>query len=296
MADDPKPKCFVVMPITVPPDRIETYAGGKDHFRHVLRYLFRPALESAEFEVVEPISRGSSVIMGDIIRNLEQSELVLCDMSILNANVFFELGIRTALDRPVAVVRDETIVDLPFDMGQVNAHRYDSNLHGWDLDDQREALAAHVRDTWQQRDPEEPRNPLWHHFGLTKRNAGKDSPVPSDSEAISTLVGEVGQLRNALTILFRSDAHLPRGPRNIDVRHLQQVRRELWLAVSRVPGVTVSPKDVRVSLEGDTVVCSISPDDFSDMDLIEQNEQFNNDVDMIREILQAKVKIDLIPF
>lgn len=38
---------------------------------------------------------------------VEEADMVLCDMSRLNANVFFELGIRTALDRPAALVKDD---------------------------------------------------------------------------------------------------------------------------------------------------------------------------------------------
>ena len=32
----PKPACFIIMPITTPPDLVGQYGGDPDHFRHVL--------------------------------------------------------------------------------------------------------------------------------------------------------------------------------------------------------------------------------------------------------------------
>ena len=60
--------------------------------------------------------------------------MVLCDISSLTANVFFELGIRTALNKPVCVVKDELTTRIPFDTGIINHHTYSSSLSAWTLD------------------------------------------------------------------------------------------------------------------------------------------------------------------
>ena len=96
MAD--KPRCFVIMPISTPPDRLTDYDGEENHFRKILKHLFIPAVEKADFDPIPPEVTGSSIIQADIIKYLAESELVLCDISVLNPNVFFEYGIRTALD------------------------------------------------------------------------------------------------------------------------------------------------------------------------------------------------------
>src|SRR5688500_7238945 len=100
------PTCIVIMPLTTPPAVRETYRD-EAHFAHVLQHHFAPALEAATYEVWPPAASGSDLIQGEIIRQLDQADLVLCDMTSLNANVFFELGIRTALDKPVAMVKDK---------------------------------------------------------------------------------------------------------------------------------------------------------------------------------------------
>lgn len=121
------PTCFVIMPITTPVVVREVYRDA-DHFAHVLQHLFTPALEGLGYDVVPPAAAGSDVIQGEIIRNLDEADLVLCDMTTLNANVFFELGIRTALDKPVATVRDMHTDSIPFDHSIVNCHQYDGRL------------------------------------------------------------------------------------------------------------------------------------------------------------------------
>ena len=42
---------------------------------------------------------GADLIHAQIVKNLQFADVVLCDVSTHNPNVFFELGIRTALNR-----------------------------------------------------------------------------------------------------------------------------------------------------------------------------------------------------
>src|SRR3954469_15870026 len=135
------------MPLTTPPTALDAYSGDPDHFLHVLDYLFAPAVADAGYELVRPVVRGADLIHAEIIKNLEEAELVLCDVSQLNANVFFELGIRTALDRPVAMVKDDKTATYPFDTTMINYHSYDSSLAPWMLQEEIKALAQHLADT-----------------------------------------------------------------------------------------------------------------------------------------------------
>ena len=116
--------CFVIMPVTTPDHFLSAYNNDGAHFHHVLEHLFRPALEQLDFEVISPVAIGADLIHAEIIRNLETADLVLCDMSIVNPNVFFELGVRTALNRPVCLVKDDATERVPFDTGIINFHTY----------------------------------------------------------------------------------------------------------------------------------------------------------------------------
>ena len=69
-------KCFIIMPVTTPPELVSTYKDDSQHFLHVMEHLFIPAIKEAGFEPIRPITKGSDIIHGHIISNLESSDLV----------------------------------------------------------------------------------------------------------------------------------------------------------------------------------------------------------------------------
>ncbi|MFC1984259.1 hypothetical protein ACFLVO_04550, partial [Chloroflexota bacterium] len=94
---------------------------------------FIPAVEKAGYTPVPPQAKGADLIHAEIIKNLESANIVLCDMSSLSANVFFELGIRTALNKPVCIVKDELTPKVPFDTAILNYYEYKCALDPWEL-------------------------------------------------------------------------------------------------------------------------------------------------------------------
>lgn len=158
--------CFIIMPLSTRDDLIPVYAGDNEHFKHVLECLFIPAIEKAGFKPIPPIAKGSDIIHVEIVQNLERADLVLCDMSSLNANVFFELGIRTAVGKPICVVKDDATPKVPFDMTVVNYLEYACSLAPWALSQQIEKLADHIKTSAQRSNGE---NLLWKYFSLSNR-------------------------------------------------------------------------------------------------------------------------------
>lgn len=167
--------CFVAMPITTTPDAAARYRD-EAHFEHVLEFLFRPALQLAGFVAISPVVQGTELIHAEIIRQLETADLVPCDISDLNPNVFFELGVRTALDRPVVLVRDDQTERVPFDTTLVNCHAYRSDLSPWVVSNEIAKLAAHLANSTATR------NALWHYFGITSRASLADVDDPAEAK------------------------------------------------------------------------------------------------------------------
>ncbi len=157
-------ECFVIMPITTPKDRLADYNGDETHFIHVMEHLFRPAIEKADLVPVFPISKGAEVIHAEIIQNIEKAEIVLCDMSILNPNVFFELGIRTAINKAVCLIKDDRTPRIPFDTNLVNHHQYSASMKAWELDKEIETLSEHIKASIEK---SKGANSLWKYFSLT---------------------------------------------------------------------------------------------------------------------------------
>lgn len=181
------------MPISTPESWVQKYSGDEDHFNHVLDHLLIPAIEKAGFEPILPKTRGSELIHGEIIRNIESSDFVLCDMSVLNPNVFFELGIRTSLNKPVCIIKDDLTEKVPFDTLIINNHTYLSALNPWTLDDQIEELANHIKDSFEKC---KGFNSLWKYFGLS--SAAQPIKEEGSDAKIDFLIKQVEALRDKL--------------------------------------------------------------------------------------------------
>ena len=192
--------CFVVMPISTSEAYVQRY-NDVDHFKHVLDDLFTPALKLVNYEVIPPAAAGSDLIHAEIIRNLEESNLVLCDISTLNPNVFFELGIRTSIDRPVVLVRDNLTTQIPFDTGSINTYTYEASLQPWILDNQLASLARHITEAEQR---SEGRNSLWRYFGLTQRATPATIANPTEAK-LDLVVQEVTRLTKMVRERSRSE-------------------------------------------------------------------------------------------
>lgn len=164
MAEKKKEKtCFVIMPISMPDVYKAEYKDNGKHFIEVYENLFVPAIEKVGLKPISPITKGSDLIQASIIENLNSSDLVLCDMSIFNPNVFFELGVRTALNKPVSYVRDESVRSIPFDNAPINAHTY-KRFPGFVLNKEINTLAEHLAETINK---SETQNQLWKYFGVS---------------------------------------------------------------------------------------------------------------------------------
>jgi DNA-binding XRE family transcriptional regulator len=186
--------CFIIMPISTRSDSLESYNHDVDHFLHVLDCLFIPAIEASNLRPIFPQVAGSDVIHGEIIKNLSAADLVLCDMSQLNANVFFEFGIRTALNKPVALVTDEATANIPFDTGIINYHRYNSSLQGWLIKSELGRLSEHINKTLAS-EPE--KNSLWKYFGIAHSGfLSTEQATPDDK--LSLLIRKVEAMEDVL--------------------------------------------------------------------------------------------------
>jgi hypothetical protein len=107
---------FVIMPFGTRSD--ESVSGGRPiNFDAVYQRLIRPAATHANFKVLridEVVSPGS---IGDqYLRELFTADVVLADISVPNANVFYELGIRQAMGTGPTVLIAQEKAKLPFDI------------------------------------------------------------------------------------------------------------------------------------------------------------------------------------
>jgi tetratricopeptide (TPR) repeat protein len=116
-----RPHAFVVMPF----GKKKGTDGQPFDFNEIYKILIKPALEDAGFE---PFRADEETASGDILTDMFQelllADMVLCDLSIDNANAFYELGIRHALrKRGVAHIQAGRAY-MPFDIFNVRTFPY----------------------------------------------------------------------------------------------------------------------------------------------------------------------------
>jgi tetratricopeptide (TPR) repeat protein len=143
------PHVFVVMPFGK-----KKGADGKQYdFNAIYQDLIKPALETAGFE---PFRADEETKSGDILTDMFQelllADLVICDMSIDNANVYYELGIRHALRKRGVVHIQSGRAYMPFDVFNVRTIPYHTTEAGLPdpeyLESDIRTIARVTHDTW----------------------------------------------------------------------------------------------------------------------------------------------------
>ncbi len=110
---NPTRTCFVIAPIGLEGSEVRRRSDAL--FKHVLA----PAALAAGYQVIRADQiNAPGPITGQVVRLLIEADLVIADISGLNPNVMYELGIRHATRRPVIqfVTKGERI---PFDIANI---------------------------------------------------------------------------------------------------------------------------------------------------------------------------------
>ncbi|NTW12738.1 MAG: DUF4071 domain-containing protein, partial [Anaerolineales bacterium] len=144
-----RPHAFVIMPF----GRKKGGDGSTFDFNAIYAQLIKPTLEEAGFE---PFRADEETTSGDILTDMFQelllADLCLVDMSIDNANVFYELGIRHAFRKRGIVHIQAGRAYMPFDVFNVRTIPYHITAEGvpdpQHLEKDKAAIARVTRDTW----------------------------------------------------------------------------------------------------------------------------------------------------
>jgi hypothetical protein len=94
---------FVIMPFSEKGKQ----ERPKGFFDEVLKSLITPAANAAGFAVQTARREDSDIIHHTIINQLLNAHLVIADMTDHNPNVFVELGIRLAKEKPVVLIKSK---------------------------------------------------------------------------------------------------------------------------------------------------------------------------------------------
>ena len=120
-------KCFIISPIGKP--GTDTY----QHFQALFNNLLQPTVASFGYDVTrsDEVTKAGAITK-EIVTRLGQADLVIADLTNLNPNVFYELGVRHALrGRGTLMILDSLSQEkIPFDLSAYRVINFESNLQG----------------------------------------------------------------------------------------------------------------------------------------------------------------------
>src|SRR5215211_2049939 len=146
---DVRPHAFVIMPF----GKKKGIDGAIYDFNAIYSQLIKPSLEMAGFEAFRADEEATSGdILTDMFQELLLADLCIADMSIDNANVFYELGIRHAFRKRGVVHIQAGRAYMPFDVFNVRTIPYHITTEGLPdpafLEKDRVSISRVTRDTW----------------------------------------------------------------------------------------------------------------------------------------------------
>ncbi|MEZ8021103.1 hypothetical protein ACED63_22045 [Vibrio splendidus] len=117
-------ECFIVTPIGGASSSIRREIDG------LIQTVFAPVLDQFEIQCIaaHQISESGSITR-QVVKKLIESELVIANLTNLNPNVMYELGIRHSTRKPTIVIAREDVV-LPFDLSDERTIFYKNDISG----------------------------------------------------------------------------------------------------------------------------------------------------------------------
>jgi 23S rRNA U2552 (ribose-2'-O)-methylase RlmE/FtsJ len=153
--------CFIIMPIS----NQLGYEPG--HFRLVYEDIIKPAVIAAGMKPIRADeTKNTNLIQLDILRKVIESDIAICDMSSKNPNVFYELGVRQAFDKPTVLMIDEATT-APFDVSSLRYVDYKKGMGFRDVKQAVEDLTRTLIDTYAKREDKSEINSLIRLMDLT---------------------------------------------------------------------------------------------------------------------------------
>jgi hypothetical protein len=112
------PTAFVVMQFTTP-------------FNELFEEVIRPICAELGVRAVRADDTyGPGLIIADVIRQIDESKLVVAEISPVNANVYYEVGYAHARGKPTILIAERRIERLPFDLSPFRTLFYDNTIDG----------------------------------------------------------------------------------------------------------------------------------------------------------------------
>jgi len=167
------------------------------HWDDVKRLLIE-ASETAGYSAnLVSSSLDATIIQKNIVENLYNNEIIVCDVSTRNPNVMFELGMRLAFDKPVVIVKDE-LTPFTFDMGMIEHITYPRSLSYFQIEEFKRKLSDKIRNTVRE-SKKEGYSPFLKFFGGFEASTIKDR---TEEGVLSEILLQISAINNKVNSMY----------------------------------------------------------------------------------------------
>ena len=151
-----KKLCFVIMPFSA------TKRCTTEEWTEIFENVHKPAIIGSRlgYKCERSKIRTGSFIK-DILMQLNQADVVLADLTDMNPNVFYELGVRHTL-RTRTILVSQTMDDVPSDLKQYGVITYNTTPNG--VTEYKKKISKILKDI--RNNPDRPDNPVSDYLNL----------------------------------------------------------------------------------------------------------------------------------
>lgn len=182
--------CGYVMPIA----RTDGYP--ESHWKDVLTILDSV---TSDLGIIKKriVSDGDTIttIHSRIVNNLNEDDIIICDVSSRNPNVMFELGMRIAFDKPVIIIKD-SLTDYCFDSGTIEHLPYPKDLRYGEIQIFKEKLKKKIVKTHEEfiQNGDKGVSPILKNFGSFERKKIKLDKLSAEE----ALIRDIDSIKSSL--------------------------------------------------------------------------------------------------
>lgn len=183
------PECFIIMPISDP----DSY--NKGHFKNVYEHIIKPACSLAKYESFRADDNKSTNMIHEVIlKRILNAPMAICDLSSLNPNVMFELGIRQAFDMPVVLIQEKGTKHI-FDLAPIKTIEYPKGMVYHEVIEFHSLLSETITSTFEESKQPDNSNSIVKYLALQSAAQLPDITGNENNLAINSLHSEIGSLR-----------------------------------------------------------------------------------------------------
>ena len=247
--------CGIVMPIAEMGDYTESHWSD-------VQNIIKESVISAGYESrLVSESADATVIIRSIVQNVYNDEIVICDVSGMNPNVMFELGMRLAFDKPVIIIKDEN-TRFSFDISSIEHLIYPRSLRYQDIQNFKKRLADKLKATIELSTKDGYRSFLSNFGSFTVANLNETTL--NESQALERILGKLDKFDHRLLSLESIPVSLTDRDTGL-IRHLNEAYNKKYRSIIQMSlGKEFQPENLNTiddslkSIYGDEIAVTLT--------------------------------------